>query len=291
MMMKLSVLLISYNQEKFIKECVESILSQEVSFGCEIVVADDHSTDATLKIITDLLAQGKFQYKILNEKHNLGMRKNYQRGFAACSGQYIAIMEGDDYWCDPKRLSKHVAFLDDHPECAMSFNRLMMYHEARGTWNTEEWRHSDDFEYITTAMLARRNRIFNLSACIIRDQAFLKIAPELHEMGFADWMLGMALGEIGKLVKFRETMSVYRVHKLGQWSGRTNTENFSALINITIPQYDKFLCYKYHAEFEEHKKDLEEQLELERSLRTRIARMLSIILPEFSKAWIRKIIY
>ncbi len=181
--MKTSILLISYNQEQYIKECVESILNQEVSFDVELIVADDHSTDATLEIIRGILEQCKFQYKILVNKQNQGMHKNYQRGVAACSGEYIAIMEGDDYWSDPKRLEKHITFLDAHPDCVMSFNRLMIYNQANGTFKPQKWDYPDSFEYITTAMLALKNCIGNLSACVIRKSAFMKLKPELHEMG------------------------------------------------------------------------------------------------------------
>jgi glycosyltransferase involved in cell wall biosynthesis len=258
--MKVSVLLISYNQEQYIKECVESILMQEVAFDLEIVVADDHSTDATLQIITNLLPASNFPYKVLTSDQNLGMRLNYKRGFAACTGEFIAIMEGDDYWCDPRRLEKHIAFLDAHQGCVMSFNRLVILNEEKGTFMPQKWEHTENIEYITTPMLIEQNRIGNLSACVVKKSAFITLVPEIHEIGFADWLLGMAMGELGTLVKFSEPMSVYRVHRKGIWSGKTNEEVLRIKINITLDIYDDYLQFRYHKEFCKLKKGLKAKL-------------------------------
>lgn len=295
--MKVSILLISYNQQEYINECVESILRQEVTFDVEIIAADDQSTDATPEIIAGLLKQSKFQHKILVDKQNLGISKNYQRGFAACCGEYIAVMEGDDYWDDPMRLAKHIAFLDENPKCVLSFNRLKRLYHEKNILKIQEWNHPKDVELITTSMMALKNRIGNLSACVFRKSALQKLKPEIYELGVADWMLGMAVGEHGTLAKFKEPMSVYRVHEKGKWSGKSKKENFSRLINSTIPKYDKFLGYKYHDEFEAHKKNLEMSLERDSSLKHKIIKMipsgakrsLSYILPEIIKAPIRNL--
>lgn len=296
--MKASVLLISYNQERYIKECVESILMQDTSFDVEIIVADDYSTDETLKIITNLLSVNKFPYKVLNSGKNIGMHQNYRRGFEACSGDYIAIIEGDDYWDDPMRLNKHIVFLDKNPNCVLSFNRLKIHQQEKNRLILQEWNHQKDVEFITTSMMASKNRIGNLSACVLRKSVLQKLPPELYELGFADWMLGMALGEHGTLARLKEPMSVYRVHEKGIWSGSLKVEKYSKLINTIIPKYDAYLGYKYHNEFEIFKERLEIRLKQESSLKYKILSMtplfikktLSYILPEFIKAPLRNII-
>lgn len=233
---------------------------QETPFDVEIIVADDCSTDATSEIITSLLSMSTFTSKVLVDDKNLGMRMNYQRGFAACSGKYIALMEGDDYWSDQRRLVKHIEYLDTHPEYVMTFNRLTVFNEEKGTYRLQEWNHNLSQETITTAMLAKQNIIGNLSACVIRRSAFMKLNPDIHELGFADWMLGMALGEHGTMVKFSEPMSVYRVHAKGKWSGNETKDNFLKMINYTIDKYDKYLGYRYHNEFMAHKIRLKSKL-------------------------------
>lgn len=114
--MKVSVLLVSYNQEAYIAQCVESIAMQEVPFDVEIIVADDFSSDETLAIIKKKLERGKFPCRFLPSDKNLGLPQNYKRGFEACCGEYVAVMEGDDYWTDKKRLEKLAIIMDSNNE-------------------------------------------------------------------------------------------------------------------------------------------------------------------------------
>jgi len=296
--MKLSILLVTYNQQNYINQCLQSIFLQEIPFDSEIVVADDCSADATLSIIEKTLEDNGCKYRLLGNEENLGISKNYQRGFLACKGEYIAVIEGDDYWEDPLRLKKHITFLDDNPKCVLSFNRLKIYFENKDLIKTQKWIHPDDVEIITTNMMALVNRIGNLSACVFRKSALQKLKPDLYDLGIADWMLGMALGEHGFLARFKEPMSVYRIHDKGKWSSKSRKEQVAGLINITIPKYDKYLGFRYHAEFEEQKRNLELNLKHDATLKRKIVRntpsflrsALSFILPKFVKEKIIKFI-
>src|SRR5256885_224442 len=96
---KLSVLVTVYNHEKYIAEALDSILNQKVNFEFEIVIADDVSTDSTKSIIEKYAKEHPHRnIRILKSEKNLGITKNLQRGLQSCQGEYIAILEGDDYW-------------------------------------------------------------------------------------------------------------------------------------------------------------------------------------------------
>ena len=120
--MKLNIILITYNQQNYIRQTVESILMQTTDFDFNIVVADDCSPDSTLDIIKEYVEESKIEFVFLKNEKNLGYTENYKRAFAACNAEYIAIMEGDDYWTSPLHLQKHVDFLDLHKEYSMSFS-------------------------------------------------------------------------------------------------------------------------------------------------------------------------
>src|SRR5690349_6525722 len=112
---KVSVAMISYNHERFIAQAIESVLSQRVKFPYEIVIGDDHSTDATPSIIADF--HRRYPDKIvpfLREK-NLGMAPNFMQILASCGGQYVALLEGDDFWTSKDKLQRQVDFLDANP--------------------------------------------------------------------------------------------------------------------------------------------------------------------------------
>lgn len=247
--MKLSVLLITYNQEQYIEQALGSILLQNTSFEFDVIVADDCSTDKTLEIITRYAENTDIKFVFLKNTVNLGFIKNYQRAFEACDGEYIAILEGDDYWTDPKRLEKHADFLDNHRECSMSFNRIIYYYQEQADFKINEWiLTNDDYEYITSKQMVVGNKIGNLSACVFRSDVIHNLNPEIYNLYFADWLLGMAVGQYGFLAQLKTPMSVYRVHTKGQWSQQdANGQVLEMLDNIA--GYNKYLDYKYNDEF------------------------------------------
>lgn len=246
--MKLSILLVTYNQEKYIRECVDSILIQNLPFDHEIIVADDHSTDKTLLIIKEKLKTFVSNVHFLENEHKVGYNNNYQRGFEACQGEFIAVIEGDDYWTDPDRLQKHVSFLEEHRECAMSFNRIIEYFEEYTRFEVMEWNSPSGFEYITTSKLARGNCIGNFSACVFRNSAIKKLSPDIFDIPFSDWILGMVMGQIGLIAYLKDAMSIYRIHCKGQWSKMSlHDKNISTLKQIE--EYNKYLNFHYNDEF------------------------------------------
>jgi len=253
--MKLSILLASYNQQRHLRESLDSIFLQDLPFAFEIIVVDDHSTYDSLTIIESRLKKEPCAYQILPSTENLGISKNYQRAFTACSGEYIAVLEADDYWTDPQRLKKHIAFLDAHPQCVMSFNRITFYFEQQQSFYTHEWKNAQDYEYYSTAQLAKTNPIGNLSACVLRNAAVKKLPRELFDLKIADWMLGMAMGLQGPLARLKDPMSVYRISGSGEWAGMSQHEKNSKTITL-IDTYNKFFDYKFDKEFSAHKNKL-----------------------------------
>ena len=115
----MSVLLVTYNHAKFVAQALDSVLMQQANFEFEIVAVDDCSTDGTLAILQDYEKQHS-QLRVLLSPTNLGISRNYQRGFAACRGEYIAVLEGDDYWISPRKLQAMSAFLDRNPHCSFA---------------------------------------------------------------------------------------------------------------------------------------------------------------------------
>ena len=74
------------------------------------------------------------------------------------------------------------------------------------------------FKFVTTQQMAMENKLGNLSACVFRKKEIDKIKPDLFDLRFADWMLGMVLGQFGFIAILKDAMSVYRVHNKGDWS-------------------------------------------------------------------------
>jgi len=247
-MKKVDILLISYNQERYITQAIESLLMQRFDGEISVIVADDSSSDKTLDIIQSFEANSQFRFVFLPKEANLGIFKNYKRAFAACSGEYVAVLEGDDYWVDPYRIQKHVDFLDKHRECVMTMNRMIVYYESQNRFSHQKWTFKEDYQYINAQMMAYGNLLGNLSACVFRKSEIDKLKPEIFDINTADWMYGLALGQYGFIAKLKDLMSVYRVSPNGVWSKKSKKEVTKSLLD-TITRYDKFLSYRYTKEF------------------------------------------
>lgn len=111
-----SVVVITYNHEKYVRQALDSILSQKTNFKFEILVGDDCSNDSTPEILKQY--QEKFPdtvHAFLREK-NLGATRNLYETTRFCKGKYIASCEGDDFWTDENKLQCQIDFMESHSE-------------------------------------------------------------------------------------------------------------------------------------------------------------------------------
>lgn len=113
--------MLAYNQEQYIAQAIEGVLAQQTSFRLELVIGEDHSADATRELCKSYAAKSPDKIKLLLNENNLGLGKNYIKTYGECTGKYIAICDGDDYWTDPLKLQKQVDFLESHPEFKIVF--------------------------------------------------------------------------------------------------------------------------------------------------------------------------
>ena len=113
---KISVGVITYNQEATIRQTLDSILAQKGDFDLELVIGEDCSPDSTYAICTDYAQRYPNVVKLLPNTHNLGIMANFARVMKACTGDYVGICAGDDYWCDEQKLQKQLVYLKEHPD-------------------------------------------------------------------------------------------------------------------------------------------------------------------------------
>ena len=119
-----SIWMITYNHENYIREAIDSILMQETDFEYEIVIGEDCSTDNTRAILLEYKEKHPHKFKLLLHENNLGLIENMLTTFRACSGKYIATLEGDDFWTDPLKLQKQVDFLEENEDYSMCYHSI-----------------------------------------------------------------------------------------------------------------------------------------------------------------------
>ena len=93
-----SVLVATYNQEKYIAQTLDCILMQQCSFEFEIIIGEDCSTDKTREICLEYQAKYPDQIVLCLNEYNKGLLDNYFDIFLKTKGKYIADCGGDDYW-------------------------------------------------------------------------------------------------------------------------------------------------------------------------------------------------
>lgn len=247
--MKLNIVLISYNQEQYIAQAVESILMQRVNDDVQVrvIVADDCSKDRTLEIIKSYEEKSPFPFVYLAADTNLGISKNYQRAFAACDGDYIAILEGDDWWSSPNHIEQHIRFLDAHKECSMSMNTITFFTQETQESKPAYWGYGNyDVYYVDTKrQITEGNQLGNLSACFFRTSCIKKIPDSLYSISIADWMLGVMLSQQGSIALLKESTSVYRTNANSTWASLSRKQQVKRMLKLS-KQYDKYQNGQYH---------------------------------------------
>lgn len=116
----ISVQVLTYNHERYIGQCLESIAAQNYGGPLEIIVFDDASTDATADRVREA-AERDPRIKLIVREKNLGAARNFASALDACRGPYLAFCEGDDFWNHPEKLSMQADVLDRSPEVSLVY--------------------------------------------------------------------------------------------------------------------------------------------------------------------------
>lgn len=247
----LSILLVTYNHEKHVGAAVQSIARQRIPDSIshvELIVCDDASSDRTIEIIQSYERKSdRLVFRFLPKQANLGITRNYQRGFAACTGDYVAVLEGDDYWLHEEKLAEQIKVLESDPNCLLCSTNYIIRDEFTGK---ERMRVSSvkGWRGVSVPELIEENVIGNFSTCMYRGSALRQLPQRLFEMQSYDWIVNICIGMQGEVVFLHQPMSVYRLHASGAWSNLAELGKLKSQKSV-IPSYDELTQHRFHAEF------------------------------------------
>lgn len=111
----ISIAIITYNQDQFIAESIESVLKQELNLDYELLISDDASTDGTINILKSYKTKYPDKIRLILNKTNLGPSENFHHLILQCKGEFIFLLEGDDFWTSSEKIQKQYQFLIENP--------------------------------------------------------------------------------------------------------------------------------------------------------------------------------
>lgn len=130
----ISVLICTYNQEKYIAQAIESILMQKCEEGFEIMIGDDCSTDNTGTIVDEYQKQYPEIVRVIRPEKNGGASLNMVRLIENAKGEYLSICDGDDYWLSDDVLQKQVDVFRSMPDVGMVCAKAKCYIQELGEY-------------------------------------------------------------------------------------------------------------------------------------------------------------
>jgi glycosyltransferase involved in cell wall biosynthesis len=251
---KLTVLLVTYNHAPYIETAIESVLMQETDFDFEVIVTEDCSTDGTREIVQRLAQAHPERIRVLLSERNLNNNSVVRRGLEAARGEYVAMLDGDDYWTSPHKLQKQVDFLHDHPECSACFHSVEVVYEVEtgacnphGGGPAQRKPDPKPRPMSTLADIVRTNFIPTCSI-VFRADCCRNLPDWYDGLAAGDWPLSVLCAERGPIAYLDEPMGVYRVHSGGYWSATLSSfrslEDVEALADV-FATFDRHLSFRF----------------------------------------------
>lgn len=209
----ISVAIITYNHERYLRKAIEGVLAQNFNGTIEILIGDDCSQDGTREIIREYQSQHMDKIIPVFQEENTGGTLNGYMVYTKARGKYLALLDGDDYWIDADKLQRQFDFLENNKDTAAVYNRVVAVDEYNNVFN-KDFCMFDDTEY--TLQDFQRGRFpSQASSCLCwnifssHDPKY-KIFYQAHRL-IGDCTLLLLLLEKGKIKILPERMSAYRI--------------------------------------------------------------------------------
>ena len=264
-MKTISVAVSTFNHQAFLQQAIDSVLMQKTVYPYELVLLDDCSTDGTTAIASACAQRYPERVRAIVHPVNQGAIESGLELLSLVRGDYVAMLEGDDYWIDADKLQIQVDFLEANPDFTLCGHDCIVRNEWIGTERvkvgatvdlTLTTRNLLDF-HIPTASMVFRNHL-------------IRQWPEaLFQAGFGDRPLAILLSQLGQVRYMARPMSVHRLHAGGLWSGSYIVDPAQESPETTPEGYRKLLQFwealrvHFDHQFDDRIRELVQWVELE----------------------------
>ena len=208
-----SVLMPTYNHERYIAEAIESVLMQRTDYVYELVIGEDCSTDSTREICRQYQQKYPEIIRLLEYETNVGLMKNYQRIISRCKGRYFAILESDNRWLDPYKLDRQIRFLETHGDYGLVYSNADFLFASNGKYKKSVQRLKNPSGNIFDRLIIN-NWVIAGTACFRRDLYERYVCLDdfiAHGFKTFDYPVWLTLAYHSKFKYFRDSTTLYRI--------------------------------------------------------------------------------
>ena len=250
---KLSVCFITYNHEKFVRQALDSVLMQQCNFDFEIVIGDDCSTDSTSKIIEEYAAKYPDKIRLNVFEKNVGMTSNWVSTIGACKGEYVALLEGDDFWTDPLKLQKQIALLEKNSDYVFIAHDVEVIRETSKV-EQDYLLHIPEDSVFTIRDFLDKGVFLQTASIVFRREALLRFPTWADKrVKTIDTLVYLLLSSKGSYYYLAQKMSCYRMHVGGvshtSWKKQQNTFEFDVV--YVLKHFNAYSNYQFNKEVED----------------------------------------
>lgn len=216
-----SICCITYNQQPYIRDALEGFLSQKTDFPWELLIHDDASTDGTAQIIreyADRYPDRIFPILQMVNQYSQGLTNiSGTFNFPRARGRYIAMCEGDDYWTDPEKLEKQVAFMEAHPDCSLCFHSARVEVQGKAVTERQMRPYRGDRRIMPEEIIDKTSGYPTASLLFRREM--VEHLPDFYvQAPIADIPLQLMAAARGWAYYMDEPMCVYRLGGAASWT-------------------------------------------------------------------------
>jgi glycosyltransferase involved in cell wall biosynthesis len=205
----LSVCLITYNHEKYIRQAIEGVLRQNVNFDWELIIADDFSTDGTRAILQEYQERNPTRIRLILQEKNVGPAQNWLDLMNAPKSKYIAYFEGDDYWIDENKLQQQVDFLEQNPTFSLCHSNVEVIDKESITIESHQLKSwNSKFPILDYRFAIFTPIAFSCTSVFRNNIDFNRLSKKVKA---GDWMLWILLTLKGDAKYFSQKFAIYRM--------------------------------------------------------------------------------
>lgn len=236
-----SIITLTYNQERFLPACLEGVRLQAGDFDLEHWIVDDASSDSTPDLLAAHKKSSGYPVHVLRHKENRGANFGMAEAYAKCRGEFVALCEGDDFWTAPDKLQAQVTLMRRRPDLGLCYHDAILVREDKRHWPVVRPAIGAPVQSLDD--LLHDNRCHTCTVMYRR----------IPGLAFPDWYTSFTVGDWlnhafhaakGGIGYLRRAMAVYRLHGGGSWSAKREQERAQELSGM-LQQLDAHFLFRY----------------------------------------------